>query len=251
MRTKLITDTKRVVVKIGSSLVASPKGGLRLEQINRLVEELCQVRQTAREVVIVSSGAIVAGIEKLGLKTYPATIPLKQATAAAGQSQLIHSYEQSFDRLGQKVSQVLLTHQDLANRKRFLNARHTLTTLLTLDVVPIINENDTVSVDEIRFGDNDSLAGQVAQLVDADLLIILSDVDGLFTQDPRLDSTATLIPSIHTITPDIERGAGKSRSRESTGGMVTKIQAAKLVGGMGIPDASAERRNSEPYSPSL
>ncbi len=235
MRTQLITEAKRVVVKIGSSLVASPKDGLRLEHIDRLVKELCEVRQTTREVVLVSSGAIVAGIEKLGLKAYPGTLTLKQAAAAAGQSQLIHSYEHAFHKLGQKVAQVLLTHQDLANRKRFLNARHTLTTLLTLDVIPIINENDTVSVEEIRFGDNDSLAGQVAQLVDADLLIILSDVDGLFTQDPRLDPTATLIPSVQTITPDIERGAGTSRSQESTGGMVTKIQAAKLVGSMGIP----------------
>lgn len=235
MRDKLISKATRLVFKIGSSLVASRTSGLRLEQIQRLSKELADLKINQREIVIVTSGAILAGIDKLQLKQYPQTLPLKQATAAAGQSHLIHAYEKSFQEVGQKVAQVLLTHQDLADRKRFLNARHTLTTLIDLHVIPIVNENDTVSVEEIRFGDNDTLAGQVAHLVDADLLIILSDVDGLFTEDPRLNPKAERIAEVQDITPDIEQRAGVSRSQESRGGMATKVQAAKHAAQFGVP----------------
>lgn len=235
MQHQLITGAKRVVLKIGSSLVASRDLGLRHDLIARLSRDIAELKTQQREIVLVSSGAIVAGIEKLGLKTYPQSIPLKQAAAAAGQSHLIHAYEKCFQEAGQKVAQVLLTHQDLTDRKRFLNARHTLTTLIELDVIPIINENDTVSVEEIRFGDNDTLAGQVAHLVDADLFVILSDVNGLYTEDPRQNPQAKLIPVVEEITPAIEQGAGTSRSQESRGGMVTKIQAAKDVGQFGVP----------------
>ncbi len=235
MQHKLITGAKRVVLKIGSSLVASRDLGLRHDLIARLSRDIAELKTQQREIVLVSSGAIVAGIEKLGLKTYPQSIPLKQAAAAAGQSHLIHAYEKCFQETGQKVAQILLTHQDLTDRKRFLNARHTLTTLIELDVIPIINENDTVSVEEIRFGDNDTLAGQVAHLVDADLFVILSDVNGLYTEDPRQNPQAELIPVVEDITPDIEQRAGTSRSQESRGGMVTKIQAAKDVGQFGVP----------------
>lgn len=235
MRNLLLTSAKRIVVKIGSSLVASRNLGLRIDQMERLSKEIAELMADNREVVIVSSGAIVAGIEKLGLKTYPQSLPLKQAAAAAGQSHLIHAYEKCFKENGQKVAQVLLTHQDLADRKRFLNARYTLTTLMQLGVIPVINENDTVSVEEIRLGDNDTLAGQVAHLVDADLLVILSDVDGLFTEDPRQNSSAKLIPEVQDITPEIEQRAGLSRTRDSTGGMATKIQAAKQVAEFGVP----------------
>ena len=235
MHQQLITGAKRVVLKIGSSLVASRDFGLRHDLIARLSRDIAELNTPQREIVLVSSGAIVAGIEKLGLKTYPQSIPLRQAAAAAGQSHLIHAYEKCFQEAGQKVAQVLLTHQDLADRKRFLNARHTLTTLIKLHVIPIINENDTVSVEEIRFGDNDTLAGQVAHLVDADLFVILSDVNGLYTEDPRLNPQAELIPVVEEITPRIEQGAGTSRSQESRGGMVTKIQAAKHVGQFGVP----------------
>lgn len=235
MRDLILSNATRLVIKIGSSILASQAGGLRRDHIQRLSNEIARLKKDGREIVLVSSGAIVAGIEKLGLKAYPQTIPLKQAAASAGQSHLIHAYEHSFQEAGQTIAQVLLTHQDLADRKRFLNARHTLTTLLDLGVVPVINENDAVSVEEIRVGDNDTLAAQVAHLVDADLLLILSDVDGLFTQDPRHHPEATLISEITDITPDIERGAGTSRSQESRGGMVTKIQAAKLVSQYGLP----------------
>lgn len=235
MRAHFLSQARRLVMKIGSSILAAPSTGLRLDHIQRLANEIGQLKRDKRDIVLVSSGAIVAGIEKLGLKTYPHTLPLKQAAASAGQSRLLRTYENSFQEAGHNIAQVLLTHQDLTDRKRFLNARHTLTTLLALGVIPVINENDAVAVEEIRFGDNDTLAAQVAHLVDADLLVILSDVDGLFTQDPRRHPDATLIGEITDMTPDIERSAGRSRSQESRGGMVTKIQAAKLVGQYGLP----------------
>ena len=231
MRELIFSQARRLVIKIGSSILAS-SAGLRLDHVQRLSDEIARLK---REIVLVSSGAIVAGIGKLGFKTYPHTLPLKQAAASAGQSRLIHAYETCFQKTGRPIAQVLLTHEDLADRKRFLNARHTLTTLLKLDVIPIINENDAVSVDEIRFGDNDTLAAQVAHLVDADLFVILSDVDGLFTQDPRSHPEATLIAQVTDITPEIEQGAGTSQSQESRGGMVTKIQAAKLARQFGVP----------------
>lgn len=235
MRAHFLSQARRLVMKIGSSILAAPSTGLRLDHIQRLANEIGQLKRDKRDIVLVSSGAIVAGIEKLGLKAYPHTLPLKQAAASAGQSRLLRTYENSFQEAGHNIAQVLLTHQDLTDRKRFLNARHTLTTLLALGVIPVINENDAVAVEEIRFGDNDTLAAQVAHLVDADLLVILSDVDGLFTQDPRHHPDATLIGEITDMTPDIERSAGRSRSQESRGGMVTKIQAAKLVGQYGLP----------------
>lgn len=235
MRDLILPHAKRLVIKIGSSILAARSAGLRLDHVQRLSSEIARLKQEDREIVLVSSGAIVAGIGKLGLKSYPQTLPLQQAAASAGQSHLIHAYETCFQEAGQHIAQVLLTHEDLADRKRFLNARHTLTTLLKLESIPIINENDAVSVDEIRFGDNDTLAAQVAHLVDADLFIILSDVDGLFTRDPRRDPEATLISHVTDITPEIEQGAGTSQSRESRGGMVTKIQAAKLARQFGVP----------------
>ncbi len=234
MRDKLLTQTKRLVVKIGSSLVASREGGLRVDQIASIAKDLAKIQAENRQVVIVSSGAIVAGIQRLRLKSYPRSIPLKQAAAAVGQSRLIRAYEKSFEETEDTVAQILLTHEDLANRQRFLNARHTLTSLLKHGVIPVINENDSVSVDEIRFGDNDNLAGQVAHLIDADLLVILTDVDGLYTADPRQNPSATLIPLVPKFTKSLEQAAGQSRSQESRGGMVTKIQAAKHVARFGV-----------------
>jgi len=234
MRDELLRQATRIVIKIGSSLLASRDTGLRPEQIDRLAGEIAALRSSGREVLIVSSGAIVSGIKKLGLKEYPKSLPVKQAAAAVGQSQLMWAYEKSFERVDVKVAQILLTHQDLADRRRFLNARHTLAALIGFGVIPIINENDTVAVDEIRVGDNDTLAAEVAHLVDADLLIILSDIDGLFTQDPRRNPTATLIPLIPDITEEIEERAGVSTTFEGTGGMATKIKAAKKVSEYGV-----------------
>jgi len=235
MRHQLIKQARRIVVKIGSSLVASQGVGLRPERIEAIAEDAVAVQKNGREVLLVSSGAIISGIQKLGLTAYPKNLPAKQAAAAVGQSRLMWAYEKAFERLGGTVAQILLTHQDLSDRRRFLNARHTLTTLLQLGVTPIINENDTVAVDEIRFGDNDTLAGQVAHLVDADLLIILSDVDGLFTEDPRKNPEAKLIPLVTEVTPDIEKRAGVTATFEGTGGMMTKIQTAKTIAQLGVP----------------
>ena len=234
MRDEVLKEAKRIVVKIGSSLVSSREAGLQPERIDRLANELAVLRSDGREVLIVSSGAIISGIKKLALRDYPKSLPVKQAAAAVGQSRLMWAYEKSFERLGLKVAQILLTHYDLADRRRFLNARHTLTALIAFGVIPIINENDTVAVDEIRVGDNDNLAAEVAHLVDADLLIILSDVDGLFTEDPRKCPAAKLIPLISEISLDIESQAGISSTFEGTGGMATKVRAAKKVGEYGV-----------------
>ena len=173
MREQLLKDVSRLVVKIGSSLIASRNLGLREDQIERLASEISSIKQEGREVLIVTSGAIVSGLTNLGLTSSPKQLPVKQAAAAVGQSRLMWAYEKAFERFGQKVAQVLLTHQDLADRRRFLNARHTLTALLEFGVIPIINENDTVAVDEIRFGDNDTMGGEVEHLVDAGLLVIM------------------------------------------------------------------------------
>lgn len=235
MRDELLVQAKRIVIKIGSSLLASRAEGLRPEQIERLADEIAALRTQGREILIVSSGAIVSGIRKLRLKDYPKSLPVKQAAAAVGQSRLIWAYEKAFERVAIQVAQILLTHHDLADRRRFLNARHTLSALIGFGIIPIINENDTVAVDEIRVGDNDSLASEVAHLSDADLLVILSDVDGLYTEDPRKNPAAALIPLVSDITPDIERLAGVSSTFEGTGGMATKLRAAKKVAEYGIP----------------
>ncbi|MEJ2230648.1 MAG: glutamate 5-kinase [Nitrospirales bacterium] len=235
MREQVLATGKRIVVKIGSSLVASSQGGLRIDRIHRLAQELGALQTQSRQIIIVSSGAIVAGLSHLAIASYPTELPLQQAAAAVGQSRLMRAYETAFEETRHKIAQVLLTHQDLADRRRFLNARHTLITLIQLGVIPIINENDTVAIDEIRFGDNDTLAGQVAHLVDANLLVILSDVDGLYSQDPHLNPSADLIPLVSTITKDIDDLAGASRTQSSRGGMVTKIRAAKQAGRFGVP----------------
>jgi glutamate 5-kinase len=186
-------------------------------------------------VVVVSSGAVAAGRKELGLSDRPRTIPQKQAAAAVGQSKLMRAYEEQFARHGTKVAQLLLTRDDLANRLRFLNARATIDTLLECGIIPIINENDTVVVDEIKFGDNDNLSALVSNLVEAQLLVILTDIDGFYTADPRTDPEARLVHLVRSITRDVEKAAGGTGSSVGTGGMATKIAAAKKVGKSGIP----------------
>jgi glutamate 5-kinase len=224
------------VIKIGSAVLTSSDSGLDQNRIERLASEISSIMDQGREVILVSSGAIAAGLAKLGLKkTKSMPLSLKQAAAAVGQSGLMWSYEKTFASHGRKVAQVLLTREDLSNRTRFLNARNTLITLLDYGVIPIINENDTVSVDEIKVGDNDNLSAMVVHLADADLLIILSDIDGLYTADPNLDSSAKLIPLVEKLTVDVERGAGSAQTQVGTGGMRTKMMAAKKVGAYGSP----------------
>ncbi len=229
-RKALFGKKSRVVIKVGSAVLATSDSGLNQSRIERLAAEITQLLDHGHEVVLVSSGAIAAGLGKLGLvKKKGMPLSLKQAAAAVGQSSLMWMYKKTFNAHGRKVAQVLLTREDLSNRTRFLNARNTLQTLLDYGVVPIINENDTVSVDEIKFGDNDNLSGMVLHLADADLLVILSDIDGLYTADPKLDTSAELIPVVEKITADLERAAGDAQSLVGTGGMRSKIMTAKKV----------------------
>jgi glutamate 5-kinase len=228
-------NVRRVVVKVGSSTLSYPNGKLNIDQMERLVRQLADLRNRGKEVILVTSGAVGAGIGKLGLGRRPKTIPEKQATAAVGQGLLMHMYEKLFAEYGIIVAQVLLTREDIMNRKRFLNARNALSALLQMEALPIINENDTIAVEEIKFGDNDKLSALVASLIDAELLIILSDIDGLYTGDPSKDKGATLIPLVRDINGDIEHLAGGSISGLGTGGMLTKIQSARIAMNSGFP----------------
>lgn len=228
-------NVKRLVVKVGSSTLSHPTGKLNIDQMERLARQLADLQNSGKEVILVTSGAVGAGIGKLGLGRRPKTIPEKQATAAVGQGLLMHMYEKLFSEYGIVVAQVLLTREDIMDRKRFLNARNALSALLQLEALPIINENDTIAVEEIRFGDNDTLSALVASLIDAELLIILSDIDGLYTGDPSKDEGATFIPLVRDINGDIEQLAGGTGSGLGTGGMVTKIQSARIAMNSGFP----------------
>ena len=199
--------------------------GLDFSTINSIAGDISGIASEGNEVVIVSSGAVAAGMKKLGLKSRPSEIRLKQAAAAVGQSNLMWAYERSFSGFGKKVAQVLLTREDFADRKRYINARNTMMTLLSYSVIPVINENDTVATDEIRFGDNDNLAALVAISIEADNLFILSDVDGLYEDDPRKNPHAELISYVETVTPDVEWKAGSSGSLIGTGGMYSKVKS--------------------------
>ncbi len=244
-RKTIFSKSRRVVIKVGSAVLTNIEEGLDQDRIERLAADISSISGQGREVIIVSSGAIAAGLAKLGLKKKKnMPLSLKQAAAALGQSGLMWAYEKTFAEHGRKVAQVLLTREDLSNRTRFLNARNTLQTLLDYDVIPIINENDTVAVDEIKFGDNDNLSGMVAHLADADLLVILSDIDGLYTADPKLDPGAKLIPLVEKITADVERVAGDAQTGIGTGGMRSKIMTAKKVGAIGVPMAIVNGRKN-------
>lgn len=216
------------VVKLGSALLTNNGCGLRTESLQRLVQQVMDLRAGGRRVVIVSSGAIAEGCTRLGFKRRPRTIHELQAAAAVGQMGLIQTYESCFQKYGVHTAQVLLTHEDIADRQRYLNARSSLTTLLTLGVVPIVNENDTVATEEIRFGDNDTLAGLVTNLLEADVLVLLTDQQGLFDQDPRTNPSARLIPEAEAGDPALLRYAGQSGTF-GRGGMQTKLKAATLA----------------------
>jgi glutamate 5-kinase len=226
MRKELLARVRRVVVKVGSGVI-SGRDGVDLGILNAISADICQLIRDGYEVLLVTSGAVATGKRDLGIVGRPQTVPLKQAAAAIGQSRLMRFYKDAFHTQGRQVAQILLTRDDLANRRRFLNARNTLMTLLDFGVTPIINENDSVAVDEICFGDNDNLSALVTSLAEADLLVILSDVDGLFDSNPKLNPDARLIPLVERITPEIERMAGGVGSEVGTGGMATKVEAAK------------------------
>jgi glutamate 5-kinase len=233
MRKALLAHVKRVVVKVGSGVISNADG-LEFDHVAALSADICGLLNRGLEVVLVSSGAIAAGKGQLGIVGRPQTIPQKQAAAAIGQTRIIREYKETFRALNYNVAQVLLTRDDLSNRRRYLNARNTVMTLLEYGVTPIVNENDTVVVDEIRFGDNDNLSALVTNLVEADVLIILSDVDGLYDRDPSEDPRAELIPIVERVTPEIEAMGGKTSSDLGTGGMRTKLKAAKRAALSGV-----------------
>lgn len=224
----------RIVIKVGTSSLAYKTGKLNLACIEQLVRQIADLFNQGREVILVTSGAIGAGAGKLGLKRRPRSIPEKQACAAVGQGMLLHMYEKLFAEYGITVGQVLLTREDFADRRRFLNARNTLRALLRFGVLPIINENDTVAVEEIKFGDNDHLSALVAGLMDFELLIMLTDTEGLYTANPRVDPDARLLSEVDEITPDIERLAGPPGTNLGTGGMASKLHAARVAAHSGV-----------------
>jgi glutamate 5-kinase len=240
----LLPRVRRVVIKIGSSILSGP-GGIDRDHIASLVTEIAALRPPY-QIVLVSSGAVAAGMTRLGLRERPKTVPGKQAAAAVGQIRLMSLYDECFGAQGQPVAQILLTHDDLANRRRYLNARHTFEELLQADVLPIVNENDTVAVEEVQFnfGDNDNLSAIVATLVGADLLVILSDVAGLYTTDPRLDPHAALVPLVEEIAPEVQAYAGKASGPLGKGGMASKLQAARKANEAGIACLIADGRHA-------
>ncbi len=227
-----IQQHKRIVIKIGSNVIASRARGLHEERVAKIAEAVSSLWHAGHLLFLVSSGAVLCGTETLGLKQRP-TLTLKQAAAAVGQSRLMWAYEKCFAPHQIRVAQILLTGEDLADRRRFINARNTLMTLMEHRILPIINENDTVVVDEIKVGDNDRLAALVTHLVDASLLILLSDVDGLYTSDPKKRSDARRIPVVEGVTAAIEKMAGGTGAFGGTGGMASKVQAARQAAGNG------------------
>jgi glutamate 5-kinase len=230
----ILQRLRRVVVKIGSQILSSPEG-IEESRVKSLVRELAGLHSQGKEIVIVSSGAIVAGMTRLGHKQRPKTIPEKQALAAVGQIRLMALYERHFSRFQKNVAQVLLTHEDLANRQRYINAKHTFQTLLAASIIPIVNENDTVAVEEMKFGDNDHLSALVATLLEADLLVILSDIEGVYDRDPRANSRAALFPLIKEIKGVKTALVDTGQSAFGTGGITTKIGAAEEASVAGIP----------------
>ena len=226
---------RRVVVKLGSGTVTDPEKGLRETTIRALAAQLSSAWTDAGvSFVVVTSGAIAAGRKKLGMTERPRTVALKQAAAAVGQTSLMRAYERAFEKRGRHVAQLLLTHEDFEDRERYVNARNTLLTLLSRGIVPIVNENDTVAVEEMKFGDNDHLSALVATLLEADLLVILSDVEGVYDRDPRVHADARVIPLIQDMNEVKEAIMGESRSALGTGGIVTKIDAAEKAAAAGI-----------------
>jgi glutamate 5-kinase len=240
-RRSSLSGTSRLVVKVGSGVLTRGGVGLHPRVLARLAAEICALAEGGREVVLVSSGAIAAGSHRLGFAARPTDLALKQAAAAVGQSHLIWMWERSFARHGRRAAQILLTREDLASRQRFLNARHTLFELLKLGAIPVINENDSVAVEEIRFGDNDHLSALVTNLAEADLLVILTDIDGLYDRDPRQHPGAKRIASVDSETIQAQTGGP---SGFGVGGMRSKVEAARQAAAYGVPTVIASGRRA-------
>ncbi|WP_079526411.1 glutamate 5-kinase [Halobacillus hunanensis] len=227
-------NKKRVVIKIGSSSLTSLHGEISRRKLEKLVDEVVQLKDDGHEVLLVSSGAVAAGYRKLGCLSRPSSLPEKQAAASIGQGLLMESYSDLFLSHGYMGSQILITRSDFSDENRYNNARNTINVLLERGIIPIVNENDTITIDRLKFGDNDTLSAKVAGLVDADDLIILSDIDGLYDADPRKDANAKLLDRVYEITPEIEEAAGDPGSDVGTGGMKSKIDAFKIAMASGI-----------------
>lgn len=245
---EMLKNAKRVVVKVGTSTITYSNGKRNFSQIDRLARELSDLQNQGKEMILVTSGAVAVGVDRLGLPKKPDTIPGKQAAAAVGQGVLMHTYEKFFADYGQVVAQVLLTKTESIDRHRYTNSRNTFMELLKQRVIPIVNENDVVALDELKIGDNDNMSALVAGIVDADLVIILSDIDGLYTANPQTNPDAKLVPLVNEITPEIEASAGGVGSNRGTGGMATKIQAAKAAtsSGINMVIASGTEKNAIP-----
>ncbi|WP_270421541.1 glutamate 5-kinase [Acidaminococcus massiliensis] len=240
-----IAEAKRVVVKVGTSTITYSNGKINYEKIEKLARIMTDLQNQGKEMILVSSGAGATGVGRLGLDAKPSTIPGKQACAAVGQGILMHIYERLFGEYGQVVAQVLLTKADMVNRHSYANARNALQEMISWGVIPIINENDVVAIDEFKIGDNDNLSALVASLADADLDILLSDIDGLYTANPKTHPEAKLVSVVEEVTPAIEATAGGVGSKNATGGMLTKLQAAKNAMSAGIALVIANGENLE------
>jgi glutamate 5-kinase len=243
-----LQDHRRLVIKVGSSLLIGDDGHVHRGWLEGLADDIGMLCEQQHELLIVSSGAIAIGSTILGINKRRARLEDLQAAAAAGQVQLMHAYQEALARHGITAAQILLTPEDTENRRRFLNARGTLARLIAQSVIPIVNENDTVATEEIRYGDNDRLAARVAQLVMADALILLSDVDGLYTADPGKDASAEHIPEVRTITDAILQMAGETRTDIGSGGMATKVQAARIATHAGCSTVIASGGIDRPLS---
>lgn len=245
IREKYLKNIKKIVVKIGSSSLTSPLGGLDMDNLQKFTSEISNIWDSGLKTIIVSSGAIAAGLKYLGLEEKPKKYSMLQAIAAVGQHDLMRVYSSFFYKSGKKVGQILLTREDTTKREQYLNIKNTILTLLELNVIPIINENDSVALDEIKFGDNDTLAALVAGLTESDLLIILSDIEGLYDKNPKTNIDAKLIPVVTEINEEIEKIAGGIGSDYGSGGMVTKIKSAKICSFSGIPMVIASSREKD------
>jgi len=237
-RNELLKPVKRVVIKVGSG-VLTKKDGLNMAVIRDLTTNICELRKRGIEIILVSSGAIASGLKKIGLSKRPQSISQQQALAAIGQSSLMMAYEEAFGRQGQKVAQILITRDDLTHRRRYLNARNTLFTLLSWKIIPIINENDTVVVDEIKFGDNDNLSAMVTNLTESHFLVNLTNIDGLFDKDPRTNNDAKLIKVIEKVDRKVAKYATSIPGFLGKGGMASKVSAARKVALGGVPTVIA------------
>ena len=230
-----LKNAKRIVVKVGTSTLTYETGKVNIRRMRKLVEVLSDLKNSGMQVVLVTSGAIGVGVGKLGLSSKPKDTPGRQAAATVGQCELMFMYDKLFSEFGHITGQILVTRLDFENDERRVNLSNSFNKLFEYGAVPIVNENDAVAVDEIVFGDNDNLSAIVAKLINADGLIILSDIDGLFSGNPKTDDSAVLIPVVDKITEEIETLAGGAGSNRGTGGMITKIHAAKVAGSAGIP----------------